>query len=90
MKERQLIEVSIHQGEETSECIEWCQDNATFLHNEEDEFMFWIPPFDSEMDVILRTIYGTDIPETIQNKLIEAINFRAGQEDGGYLLIAFI
>ena len=69
--------------------ISWLADNATAPHMEADEFFLWIPPFSGHKRS-LKTTYGKDIPEFIEQLILAAINVRKNEGDQGYLLIAFI
>lgn len=89
MIERKMLEANItceDDEEKITGLLQWCHSQATFVHSEEQEFIFWIPPETSMIEIV----YGKDIPEEVYNKLNESVNLRAGQEDAGYLLIAFI
>ena len=93
MRERKLLETNIFQEdmeqEEVHSLVEWCEHNCTFVHMDEMEFMFWIPPFDGH-EIILKGVYGESIPALIKDALIQAVHSRATESDAGYLLVAVI
>jgi len=91
MTKRTLLEHSFlaAEVENIKEIIPWCEKRASFVHSSAAEFIFWIPMFDGYKRLI-KEVYGENIPELIEKKIIESVHLQAGEKDPGYLLIAFI
>ena len=91
-RERPLLEVnisaeSIEDGDEY--LTQWLRDHSTFAHKNQEEYIFWIPPFEHR-EKYLEQYYGADIPQVVQDSMAKAIGQRMDKEDAGYLLIAII
>ena len=84
---RNLLEVTIDTDDhaDTESLIDWLQDNATFTHNEADEFILWIRP-ENKLDMS----YGIGVPSFVERALAAARDIQEGKDDQGYLLIAIL
>lgn len=90
MRKRPLYEELISLEDDSSdELINWLMNHATFKHDNECEFMIWIPPFENYKSNI-NGMFGEDMPNIIFRMLEAIIKEHAEDEDMGYLLIAFV
>ena len=90
IKNRPLYEMSIQKAEIEPEFVEWCESNATFIQNRNDEeFQFWVPPFD-DFENIVEKYYGKEIPTEIKETLRKISSELSKELDQGYLLLVLI
>ncbi len=92
-RSRPLIEVNISFEELNEKQLQsvtsWLADHATFIHQDDDEYVLWIPPFDGQ-DHYIESTYGKEIPEMILQILKESIKIEKDKADQGYVLVAFV
>ena len=66
--------------------LKWLEENSTFVHNQEDEFLLAIPPIIGK-DKYIKAKYGENIPEEIIYILNQSIEINGSESDPGYILI---
>jgi hypothetical protein len=88
INQRPLTEIILNERKlkNTDKIINWCENNALFVHRDQTEYMFWIPPLEGH-ERYLKETYGEDIPFEIEQLLIKEIHSRNEMPDGGFLLI---
>ena len=69
--------------------VKWLDENATFTHSQEDEFILAIPPIMGK-EKYIKAKYGENIPEEMAYILNEAIETNGAKKDPGYILIFLV
>lgn len=97
LRSRRLMESSIEEimsvlnSKDKKATEEWLVDNATFLHTETKEYIFWIPEDEESFNEAFE-----DCPFAVQDALMAAFrssqdqrNQENGSDDSGYLLLYY-
>jgi hypothetical protein len=91
IKERPLLErvFTPSDSKRFNIIIKWLEENATFAHVQEDEFILAVPPILSK-EKYIKVKYGNDMPEEIAYILNQAIDINGEKPDPGYVLIFLV
>ena len=97
LRNRRLIEYSVEetmsvlQARDKKTTEDWMASNATFIHSESNEFIFWIPEDQESFNEAFQ-----DCPWAVQDAMNAAFlsaqdqrNQENGNQDSGYLLIYY-